>query len=419
MLSQLLSTSVVVGPVNVPRPGVAVESESSNPGLGGAEFEAIQLAFALERSRRLESVSLWMPLNKVELGPSRISQIPSTNGAPSDGRTVLITSCSELLKLPRSLTRGLKIIAWSHHPHDETIRKVAKEHNIAAVVSVGQYAYHSNQTWAPRSHVMLRNLISPLGIAPEGSFTARSELGNFTIGHISSLHPSKGFSAISRAWPKIHKEFPEARLEVIGGRSLYGDTENHPLIPMDYSQGEAVLRNLGESISTVHFLGRIDDGVDKVMARWRLGLLNPSGKSEADPASFKDMARAGVPVLAGYDYGLSDFLHDFPDLRIRREDQIADRAISLLRDEQKLSRISKELIRFAGRLVENNKQIEAGWLQLLLAVAWSSPSITRGFSKSERAGWRPNRFAVRIWLRNLRLKSIPILRAARAFVASR
>lgn len=416
MLAELSRTSVVVGPLSLPRPESRVRFGSPNPGLGGSHFTAIQLALALERSRKFKSVSLWVPLHGVDLGDAEIRQIKSSDEIPAEQHTVLIASCSELLKLSDRLPPVLKIIAVSHHPHDESIRKARKEHRIEVVVSTGQYAYWSNRAWAPRNHVMLRNLISPQEVAENKNLELRPNLRNFVVGHISSLHPSKGFQAISKAWPAIHEKFPEARLEVIGGRSLYGDAENHPLLPMDWAQGEAVLSNLGKSASRVRFLGRLEVGVDEVMANWSLGILNPTGESESDPASFKDMARAGVPALAGYDFGLADFLHDFPQLRLRNEETVAHRAISLLRDPETLAAISKDLTLFARRLIEQNNQIEEGWLRLLNAVASSREEETHRVKLPGRAPLQPFPFHIRIWFRNLRLRSIRIFRRVTALL---
>lgn len=418
MLAELSRTSVVVGPLSLPRPKAHVRFGSPNPGLGGSHFTAIQLALALERSRKFKSVSLWVPLHGVDLGGAEICQIKSSDEIPAEQHTVLIASCSELLKLSNSLPPAVKIIAVSHHPHDESIRKATKEHRIQVVVSVGQYAYWSNRAWSPRHHVMLRDLISPQEIAANKNLELRPNLENFVVGHISSLHPSKGFEAISKAWPAIHEEFPEARLEVVGGRSLYGDAENHPLLPMDWAQGEAVLHNLGESASSVRFLGRLEMGVDDVMANWSLGILNPSGESEADPASFKDMARAGVPALAGYDFGLADFLHDFPHLRLRNKKQVARRAISLLHDPETLIAISHNLTLLARRLIDQNNQIEEGWLRLLNAVASFGEEVTHGDKRPGRAPIQPLPFHLRIWLRNLRLQGIRIVRRVTALLGS-
>ena len=69
---------------------------------------------------------------------------------------------------------------------------------------------------------------------------------------------------------------------------------------------------------SVNFLGLISESEkDKVLKESDIALLNPTGKSEAAPASPLECYCYGIPVIAGGDFGAFDNMKDFSELDLK------------------------------------------------------------------------------------------------------
>jgi glycosyltransferase involved in cell wall biosynthesis len=353
-------------------------------------------------SKRVTLVNTGYPLGS--FGDLQIQNLKKLSGfVPLPGSTVVCPASSLLGLAPENL-RTCRVICVSHHPHDESLIGLSRRFNLETIVSVGQYAHHSNRQIAGGHHRYIPGLFWP---ETSGNRLAGSRKPNDArlVGHISSLHPAKGFLDVARAWAKITRLVPGATLEVIGDLSLYGDHDRHPFLPMDVEQGNLVEKALGESLRTVRFLGRQDNGVDHITARWDLAILNPRGLSEADPGSFKDMLRTGVPTLAGYDYGLMDYLQFFPELRIRKPEDLPVLAMRLLANPSLLERLSRDFLELSSELRERNSGILNAWTKLVglppRPVNHALESPRELAIKKKRLGWEA---MVRISLRSCRRK---------------
>lgn len=368
---------LVVGPILVARPGLTISPHGPNPGIGGTEFQTAQLALELARTRAFRSVTVAQVRNALsfegaEVFSDQISEAKNFSGIPG---TVLVIPATSLLEIPVENLTGVRIVPQSHHPHDQRFIRAIKRHHPVAAVSVGRYAFHSNsQNWLT-NHFHIPNLFCPPGTAsPNGEYCLGQRL---TVGHISSLQPVKGFLEVAKVWPAIKKDFPEATLEVVGGDGLWGITnDNHPWLPMELDYGNQVLAALGDSIDSVRFLGRIDNGVDDVIRSWTLGIVNPRGLDESDPGSLKDFIRAGVPALGGYDFGLTDYLSSFRDLQIRDPHRIPGMVSRIASNSNLHGRLSTEFRELSVELTRRNELIMEVWQELITSV-WADKDFKK------------------------------------------
>lgn len=372
--------NIVIGPIRAVREGIAIAPEGANPGIGGTEFQTALLASALSDTGVFGSVTL------VTVGPPI--------GLPSKNVTVLSVAAFEEFVAPKnsvvilpmsSLTlmtphqlRGARVIAQSHHPHDPKLEGLSRQYDFDAVVSVGQYAFMSNVPRTSSPHVYIPNIFSP--DTPQKP-SEKDPSSPVIVGHVSSMTPWKRFIDVAKIWPDIVALLPGARLEVIGGSSLYsGGAEAHPFLPTDLDYGRRIEAKLGESISSVSFLGRVDDGIDHITGKWTVAIINPRGISEADPASFKDMARVGVPALSGFDYGLVDYLTSFPELRIKKIRKLPRQVRAIVNDSEKREDLSDRLLALSTELAKKNQAILSAWVELVQFVSSKDKTPSVGSS---------------------------------------
>jgi glycosyltransferase involved in cell wall biosynthesis len=128
------------------------------------------------------------------------------------------------------------------------------------------------------------------------------------VTYLGSIVPQKGFHLLAKIWPEVHKQNPDLRLKVIGSGSLYDPNAQMGKFGIADEQYESLFMNyLGESISSVDFLGKINaEEKNQVVSKSFIGIANPSGNTENCPASALDFEAYGVPVVSVYKLGLID-----------------------------------------------------------------------------------------------------------------
>jgi hypothetical protein len=151
--------------------------------------------------------------------------------------------------------------------------------------------------------------------------------------------------------------------------SLYGKAESHPALPVQSQHGEDIITAFGGSIPPeVRFLGVVTDGLDDIIRGWDTAILNPTGVSEADPASVKDCLRNGVPVVGGRDFGMAELLESFPELSIRRPRDIAGVVSELQADPMLRHRLAARSLEAARALQADDRDLTGRWVELIEAV---------------------------------------------------
>ena len=320
---------VLIGPIDIPGDKSVDASNLVNPGIGGSEMHSIALANVL--SSQFE-VTLW-----VRTGPFPQGRFHSSrNPLAESGFDVQIAFTSHA---QTNQIDSTPLIAISHHPFDGHIVSLPKR--TAVIVNVGRFQLLSNaqqsklcritQIWLP---VFLRT--------PKENPTPHGQNKQVIAGHISSLHPSKGFLDVLKGWTKfLSNAEPGSQLRVLGGISLYGAKETHPTLPTEISFGNKISRVMqGTADRSTVFLGRLPGDIEHEIDKWDLAILNPKGWGESESVSMKDCWRMGVPVIAGNRFGQRDYMGDFPELQASSPRQIANLLRRYQRDKTALSELA-------------------------------------------------------------------------------
>ena len=213
------------------------------------------------------------------------------------------------INLDKALTQKLfssnaELIAWAHvNPSQKTLRVLSKARSVKKVVALGGRQY---MTWIDNPVARKSIVIKNGQYLPESHGFKYSEPKYVT--YLGSIVPQKGFHLLAKIWPEVHKQNPGLRLKVIGSGSLYDPNAQMGKFGIADERYESLFMNyLGESISSVDFLGKINaEEKNQVVSKSFIGIANPSGNTENCPASALDFEAYGVPVVSVYKLGLID-----------------------------------------------------------------------------------------------------------------
>jgi len=348
---------ILIGPINLPGKISVDAQKPNNPGIGGSEYHSIVLASIL--STRNE-VTLWINSGNLVIAGIRI--VSTLDSDEDFGLQISFSSHAN-----EHVPKPFPLVAISHHPFDSHILELPNR--TLAIANVGDYQLKSNsrfakkvgipQIWLP---VFLRN--------PQTELRRESDGIGFTVGHVSSLHPSKGLHDVVSAWMRYLAIGGQGTLEILGGQSLYGLQESHSYLPVSKHYGERLLAIMGGSVpDTVKFLGRVPGDIASRIASWDLAILNPKGFGESESVSMKDCWRESVPVVAGNRYGQRDYMRLFPNLASSKPRAIAKITRELSHDRIRLATLQNQSRREYQLLFERGIQAGELWKELVSSIA--------------------------------------------------
>jgi hypothetical protein len=351
---------ILIGPISL-HGFVSIErGRLENPGIGGSEFHSLALALSLSVQH---DVTVWVESGNLSISGVKVtSRIDS--GEPYDLQ-IAYTS-----KAHRQTIDELPLIAISHHPFDSHIKDLPGRTRV--VVNVGAYQLRTNQSYARKARV--KQVWLPIFFG-EPRIEQAVRASDFRVGHLSSLHPSKGFHDVLAGWMKYSTKGGAGRLQVIGGQSLYGLDESHEVIPTSRDYGSRLMRLMGGSLHpTVSFLGR-RIGVGDLVSKWHVAVLNPKAFGESVNISLADCWREGTPVIAGNRFGQRDSMRLTPGLAASSPRRIAhllgqlNQDPEMLEEYQAMSKSAYEILYARGR------ESKSRWIELV-ADLLADPKIS-------------------------------------------
>ena len=197
---------------------------------------------------------------------------------------LFIITALDALRMPSELLSRIafRTILWVRHPFFNPRRLT--DSDFLATIHVGEYQYFSNRSFY-RKNWFIQNLFTP--------FTSVSSRklpmdGKVKIIYLGALFQVKGFGHIARQWSSIKRIVPNAELHVIGSSSTYGKVPEHEMIPCDSEFAEEILMSIpltDISEGRVVFHGNLGHEKFELMRNAHFAILNPTGASEAFPAS--------------------------------------------------------------------------------------------------------------------------------------
>ncbi|MBC8140120.1 MAG: glycosyltransferase family 4 protein [Armatimonadetes bacterium] len=208
------------------------------------------------------------------------------------------TFLAKRLRVPQVIHLHYHVGKWLHQP--VLNRLLACDHVVTVSDFIRREALRHGV--APERVTTILNTADPLTLSPEGSREAvRAELGVAPDapfwGNISRLDPEKGQEDILRAFARVVREFPEARLLIVGSET--------PWKPGYRAHLETLAAELKIERQVI-FAGFRSD-VPRLLAALD-GFIHPSFK-EPFGLAIAEAAQAGLPIVAYADGGTPELVH--------------------------------------------------------------------------------------------------------------
>jgi glycosyltransferase involved in cell wall biosynthesis len=285
-----------------------------NPGIGGTQYATICLALELSRRTDLhvELISPYFLEVPQNMGFHKLESLSDAIDLAESNQGILVFRPTINLSdsmVEKLYTTKANLIAWTHvTPSQKTLRFLSQSRQVRRVVALGKrqlLGWLDNPV--SQKTVVIKNGQYIPSVESNGSKDHKY------VTYLGSMVPQKGFHLLAEVWPQIHELNPSLRLKVIGSGNLYDANAKLGDFGIASSEYEfEFLRNLGESLSSVDFLGKIDSREkNAVIADSYLGIVNPSGYTEICPASALDFQALKVPVISVRKFGLIDTVKQY------------------------------------------------------------------------------------------------------------
>ena len=350
-----------------------------NPGCGGTEylFAALPSYLATLEGHKYQILII---ANHVGRLPGNVWSLRAQN-IEDAARRARDEGCGLFVYRPRrhrqtsflSLIDRLRLptVAWAHLTPVEThLRALAKSTHVKAVVCVGREQHDlawDTPVWPKLTHITNGFDVDGFRLADPPA----KEPG--LVVYLGALVPQKGFHLLARAWPRILRRHPEARLAVIGSGALYGTADLGPwgVAAPDYEAQFAphLAGRDGNPHPSVSFLGNLGLEKKEWLYRATVGVPNPSGQTENCPGSALEFQACGTAVVSASRYGLLDTVrHGKTGLLGRTEGDLVDNICSLLDDPARAERLGRNGVRFVREAFDVGA-INADWHDLFDRMA--------------------------------------------------
>lgn len=282
-----------------------------NPGVGGTEYLTAVL-IKLLKDDNLFDVSLFFK-------PQTLTD--SLANFDKNGGGIFILIIRHPTNVRSSNFPNTKIITWAHCEYDHK--------TVKSIESMSPYLNVFLSEGA-RNHYCYSPIIRNSSII--GNFTQTHLANNANIiypnvCYIGALFAYKHCETLMRAWPKVIKKIPEARLTIIGSDKLYngndssGEYQKELLYPL-------LKNNCQESVDFKGLLNGKE--IFSFLQNISIGVVNPIGSTETFCTSAIEFGAFGIPTIGGKYGGLRTTIPKKCGFLVTNHRQLAKKIIFLL-----------------------------------------------------------------------------------------
>lgn len=277
-----------------------------NPGIGGAEYAIIAIAYMLSVDKNDIEVRLYA--HKQGIFPSGLEY----NVCNNVENAVTIASQDNLdyfvidyKRLPHELVckyKALNFVVWAHNfIVAKDFDFYYKHPNIARIINVGceQRDLYCDHPMADRLDYIYNGVLMQ-SIDKYDVINHPFEKRNLNVAYVGSLVPAKGFDLLASAWPAVLAKVPDAQLFVVGSGKLYN--RNSVLGKWNIADEKFEnkfmkhITNDNQVLPSVHFLGVLGEEKNDLLLKCRVGVPNPSGNTETFGFTAIEMQSMGCNI---------------------------------------------------------------------------------------------------------------------------
>lgn len=321
------------------------EFQYGNPGIGGTQFEIGMVSTLLQQMYENINVSLYTDSLQVKSNIIDVVYVESFDVMFKkiiNNNEVLIFTQSDVDKLfyQKLCTSNCVAIAWVHNflLYSDYLN-LAKISNIKKIVFVGQQLYdHYIDTPLRNKAVVIFNCIPKVNVEFDNK-------KNNNVAYVGALQRQKGFHVLAKAWKRVLKDCPDAKLYVFGG-GLYGSVVKQS----KYQKycNEFLLDKQGKLLPSVYYMGTVNLDKEGYYNKIKVGVANPTGKTETFCLSAVEFQSHKIPVVTYDGNGLLDTVDDKKTgFRIKNSKRCSEAIIKLLKDNElnyKMSEYAKDFV---------------------------------------------------------------------------
>lgn len=376
------------------------EPEKGNPGIGGIDYRLWSMPYYLNKKHSDVTVQIYLqeqrkypaslPITVVS-GIKEAARLAKEDKADffliRNKQSTDVYQYLERLKLPTILTAGN-----FSEPYELDI--IASCKYIKAFVCVSRQQYQMLRDEAVYSKATyIFNAIDCY--AYKAVRTKKQPI----VAFLGGVYPVKGFHILAKSWANIKKKVPDAQLYVIGSGKLYSKNKKlgkYGLAQEDYEKTFIhYLLDENKKIRKDVTLHGTLGGEDKlrVMNQAKVGVVNPSGKTETFGYSAIEFEVLGIPVVTKATNGFFDTVqHKMTGLLFHTQWGMEAAIVRLLKDDPLNRRYGKNGVRFVRSQFDINYVAEE-WYQLF-------QKLSQGQSIERKTGWLDARHNW-IWVREI------------------
>lgn len=350
--------------------------EEGNPGLGGSDYSHILLSYLLTKKHH-EIFDVFYFARYVDKMPELLNTIEAknifevVNICKSKKIDLLIMDQNKISLEGYDYIESNKIptILWAHCFLDtyHLYKKIKKNSYIKKIVCVGK---EQMEQFIDDELINKTTYIYNFFDNERYNKNITSEKKQNIVTYIGSIVPYKGFHILAKAWKKVLKEVPDAKLYVIGSGQLYDQNAKlgeYNIAESSYEESfiEYLLGPDNEIIDSVKFLGKLGTEKNEILKLTKVGIPNPSGIGETFGNTALEFQGSGIPVITKKCYGYLDTVNDQETgILIDNEEELVEYLIKLLKEKDTYEYLSGNTVKFVKNKFDFNDTLEK-WVKLL------------------------------------------------------
>lgn len=335
--------------------------KGGNPGVRGTQYMIWIVASLL--NEKYDDLSIILFANNIQNMPHNLTCFEAANSIDALKKAEFC-GCDFFVfrpissDLPRFFIHlketHVKVITWNHNYEEyPLLQQISLTDNVVANIDVGKQQLDriiDHDAWRKSQYIF-----NGLQMDLYKTTKKREIYGNYNVVYCGALEKQKGFHVLAKEWKKIKRAVPGAQLHIVGSGKIGSDQRNNPLDTLDSKYRALCCKYLsdrtGNIMESVHFHGSLA-GFEKqsIMSSAKVGIANPSGKTETFCIVATEFEAYGVPVVSAKRGGLLDtVVHGSTGYLARNSNQLASYIIRLLINDEENERCGAEGRNFVER----------------------------------------------------------------------